>query len=61
LRMIAFKRKKAQLDAINVETLVTSCSNCRNVLQDGLEHNHMSTSVVGLTELIAEHLAPAAK
>ena len=61
LRMIAFKRKKAQLDAINVDTLVTSCSNCRNVLQDGLEHNHMTTSVVGLTELIAEHLAPAAK
>jgi Fe-S oxidoreductase len=61
LRQIAFKRKKAQLDAIHVDTIVTSCSNCRNVLQDGLEHNHMTTNVVGLTEMIADHLAPAAK
>lgn len=34
---------------------------CRNVLQGGFKHNLMTTSVVGLTELIAEHLAPAAK
>lgn len=61
LRMQAFKRKKSQLDAINVSTIVTSCSNCRNVLQDGLDHNHMPHQVVGLTELIAEHLAPASK
>jgi len=57
LRFQAFNRKKAQLDAIHVDTIVTSCSNCRNVLQDGLDHNHMKTSVVGLTELIADHLA----
>jgi len=61
LRQQAFKRKKAQLDAINVDTIVTSCSNCRNVLQDGLDHNHMPHQVVGLTELIADHLAPAPK
>lgn len=61
LRQQAFKRKKSQLDAINVSTIVTSCSNCRNVLQDGLDHNHMPHQVVGLTELIAEHLAPAGK
>lgn len=57
LRQQAFKRKKSQLDAIHVDKIVTSCSNCRNVLQDGLEHNHMSHQVVGLTELIADHLA----
>jgi Fe-S oxidoreductase len=61
LRMQVFNRKKAQLDAIHVDTIVTSCSNCRNVLQDGLDYNHMTTSVVGLTELIADHLAPAPK
>ena len=57
LRFKAFNRKKAQLEAIAVKTIVTSCSNCRNVLMDGLEHNNMPHEVVGLTELIAEHLA----
>jgi Fe-S oxidoreductase len=61
LRLRAFNRKKAQLDAINVDTIVTSCSNCRSMLLDGLEHNHMPHEVVGLTELIAEHLAPATR
>lgn len=57
LRLKVFSRKKAQLDEINVDTIVTACSNCRNMLEDGLEHNHMEMNVVGLTELIAEHLA----
>lgn len=61
LRIRVFSRKKAQLDAIGADTIVTSCSNCRSMLQDGLEHNRMNINVVGLTELIAEHLAPAAK
>lgn len=61
LRLKAFSRKKAQLDAIDVDTIVTSCSNCRSMLQDGLEHNHMPHEVVGLTELIAAHLAPTVK
>lgn len=61
LRIKVFSRKKAQLDAIGVDTIVTSCSNCRSMLLDGLEHNNMDISIVGLTELIAEHLAPAPK
>ncbi|MCE5180338.1 MAG: (Fe-S)-binding protein [Betaproteobacteria bacterium] len=61
LRIKVFSRKKAQLDAIGVDTIVTSCSNCRTMLLDGLEHNSMNLNVVGLTELIAEHLAPASK
>jgi Fe-S oxidoreductase len=61
LRFKAFNRKKAQLDAMDVKTIVTACSNCRNVLMDGLEHNNMPHEVVGLTELIADHLAPAEK
>jgi len=40
-----------------VETLVTACANCRIVIEEGLEHYKMDMPVVGLTELIAEHLA----
>ena len=61
LRLKVFSRKKSQLDAINVKTLVTSCSNCRTMLEDGLEHYHMDQNVIGLTELIAEHLAAPEK
>lgn len=57
LRLQAFNRKKAQLEAIDVKTIVSACSNCRTMLLDGLEHNRMPHEVVGLTELIAEHLA----
>jgi Fe-S oxidoreductase len=57
LRTKAFNRKKAQLDEIDATTIVSACSNCRTMLLDGLEHNHMPHEVVGLTELIAEHLA----
>ena len=44
-----------------VATVVTSCSNCRTMLEEGLEHNHMDQSVIGLTELIAAHLVPEEK
>jgi Fe-S oxidoreductase len=57
LRLKVFSRKKAQLDATGADTIVTTCSNCRSMLLDGLEHNHMPHAVVGLTELIAAHLA----
>ncbi len=57
LRLKVFSRKKSQLDAIAVKTMVTSCSNCRSMLEEGIEHYHMDTNVIGLTELIAEHLA----
>ena len=57
VRLVAFKRKKAQLDELGVQTLVTACANCRIVLEEGLEHYQMNVPVVGLTEVIAEHLA----
>jgi Fe-S oxidoreductase len=57
LQLQAFKRKKSQLDEIGVQTLVTACANCRIVIEEGLEHYQMELPVVGLTELIAEHLA----
>ena len=56
LRLQAFKVKKAQLEETGAKTLVTACANCRIVLEEGLEHYHMGIPVVGLTELIADHL-----
>lgn len=58
LRIKVFSKKKSQLDKIDVQSMVTACSNCRNMLEEGLEHNHMDIKVLSLTELIAEHLAP---
>ncbi len=56
LRLEAFRRKKSQLDELGVNTLVTACANCRIILEEGIEHYHMDTEVVSLTELLAEHL-----
>ena len=56
LRLKVFSRKKHQLDKLGVSTLVTACSNCRNMLEEGLEHNHMQVNVLSLTEMLAEHL-----
>ncbi|MEA3291320.1 MAG: (Fe-S)-binding protein [Pseudomonadota bacterium] len=56
LRLKAFQRKKKQLDELNVDTLVTACANCRIQLEEGLEINEMDIPVVGLTEMLAEHL-----
>ncbi|HAJ93171.1 MAG TPA: heterodisulfide reductase [Gammaproteobacteria bacterium] len=58
LRLKVFSAKKRQLDAVNVEGLVTACSNCRHMLEDGLEDNEMyEVELLGITELIADHLA----
>jgi Fe-S oxidoreductase len=56
LKMTAFKRKKSQLQALGVDTLVTACANCRLTLEEGLEENDMDIPVVGLTEMLAEFL-----
>jgi Fe-S oxidoreductase len=61
LRLVAFRRKKAQLDELGVETLVTACANCRIVIEEGLEHYQIQLPVVGLTELIAGRLADNGK
>ncbi|MGO9443456.1 MAG: (Fe-S)-binding protein [Thiobacillaceae bacterium] len=61
LRLEAFKRKKSQLEAIKPERMVTACANCRIVLEEGLEHYQMEIPVVGLTEIIAEHLPQPVK
>ena len=57
LKLTAFNRKKSQIEEIDVETVVTACSNCRMVMEDGVEANEMDVELVGLTEMIAGHLA----
>jgi len=56
LRIKVFKHKKDQLDELKVETLVTACANCRNIIEEGFEAYQMTLPVVGLTEMIADHL-----
>ncbi|CAK0760117.1 Heterodisulfide reductase [Gammaproteobacteria bacterium] len=56
LRLIVFKRKKAQLDAIKADRLVTACANCRITLEEGMEYYRIDPPMMGLTELIADHL-----
>lgn len=56
LKLTAFNRKKAQLQELGVDTLVTACANCRLTLEEGLEENEMDIPVVGLTEMLAEYL-----
>jgi Fe-S oxidoreductase len=56
LRFKAFKRKKTQIEETGVNTLVTFCANCRIVLEEGIDHYEMNTQVIGLTELLAEHM-----
>ena len=56
LRLKVFNRKKEQLDGMQVKTMVTSCANCRDMLEDGLEQYGMDIKVRGLSDLLAEHL-----
>jgi Fe-S oxidoreductase len=56
LRYKVFKRKKAQVEETGVDTLVTACANCRIILEEGFEHYDTPIEVLGLTELIADHL-----
>ncbi|WP_058558127.1 (Fe-S)-binding protein [Thiohalocapsa sp. ML1] len=56
LKMAAFKKKKAQIEEVSPDRMVTMCATCRTQLEEGLEEYTMDIPVVGLTELIAEHL-----
>ena len=60
LRIKAFAVKKDQIDELGgIEALVTSCANCRNVLEEAIDEYEMDLPVVGLTELLADYLEPA--
>ena len=56
LKLAAFKRTKAQIEEVEPERMVTMCATCRTQLEEGLEEFNMDIPVVGLTEMIAEHL-----
>ncbi len=56
VKLTAFNKKKSQLQALGVDTLVTACANCRLTLEEGLEENEMDMPIVGLTEMLAEYL-----
>jgi len=56
LRTVAFKRKKAQIEELGVDTMVTACANCRVIIEEALEHYHMDVEMLGLAELVADHL-----
>lgn len=58
LRLKVFSRKQKQLEEIGVKTLVTACANCRIILEEGIEDRGIDVEVIGLTELVAEYLAP---
>jgi Fe-S oxidoreductase len=60
LKIISFKRKKAQLEELGVDTMVTACANCRVTIEESLEHYHMDIEMLGLTELVADHLEESA-
>ena len=57
LRLKVFERKKAQLDAVKPDAIISACSNCRIHLEDGLEEYNMDIPLLSLTEILAEHLA----
>jgi Fe-S oxidoreductase len=56
LRAKAFRIKKRQIEESGVNTMVTFCANCRIVIEEGIDHYGMNTQLLGLTELLAEHL-----
>ncbi len=56
IKIKVFSRKVTQLKELKVDTLVTACANCRIQLEEGLEEYQVDLPVVGLTEMIAEHL-----
>ena len=58
LRFAAFEIKKQQIEATGAEAVVTACGNCRNVLEEAIEHYGMTLPVLGLTELVAQYLDP---
>jgi Fe-S oxidoreductase len=56
LRAKVFQVKKRQIEEAGVKTVVTFCANCRIVMEEAIDHYEMDTKLLGLTELLAEHL-----
>jgi len=56
LKLTAFNKKKSQIEETGAVAVVTACSNCRMVMEEGVETNEMDIEMLGLTEMIAAHL-----
>lgn len=56
LRAKVFQIKKRQIEEAGVDTMVTFCANCRITMEEALDHYEMDIKLLGLTELLAEHL-----
>jgi Fe-S oxidoreductase len=56
LRQEVFKKKKSQIDALGVKTVVTACANCRVVMETAIENLGSDIELLGLTEVVAEQL-----
>lgn len=56
LRHAAFKFKKAQIDKVEPDALVTMCAYCHHTLDNVFEEFDIELEVLGLTELVAEYL-----
>lgn len=59
LKLKAFGKKKAQVEELGVNTMVTACANCRMVLEDAIEDYGIDVEVLGLSEILADHLDTA--
>ena len=60
LRVVVFKRKKSQIEDTGVKTMVTACANCRVIMEEAMEHYGMDVELLGLTEIVADHLEETA-
>ena len=58
LRFAAFACKKAQVAAAGAQALVTACANCRNVLEEAIEHERAELPVLSITEMFSQYLEP---
>ena len=56
LREKVFHRKRKQIEDLDVSTVVTMCATCRNTLEEGIESNDMNIEIIGLSEVVADHL-----
>ncbi len=59
LRLTAFGKKRGQIETTGAKIVVTACANCRVVMEEGIDHYQMDVELVGLTEMIADHLEEA--
>ena len=57
LRYKVFELKMDQVEATGANTVLSTCSNCRQSYNDAKEHFHWDKQMESLLELVAENLA----